>query len=50
MVSSSLAKHWTFVTHNNQQYSTPNTSTETSQDAVYEEYRDELDDFVTVRD
>ena len=26
------------------------TSTTTNEDAIYEEYRDELDDFVTVKD
>ena len=27
-----------------------NTSTVTTEDAMYEEYRDELDDFVTIED
>ena len=33
----------------NKQLSTTYTSTTNGEDAIYEEFRDELDDFVTVR-
>ena len=49
LMSGSLARRWTsvFASYNSKELTT---SLPPSEDAMYEEYRDELDDFVTVKD
>ena len=46
-MSDSLIKLWNFI---NEEPSTTHASPATDEDAMYVEYRDELDDFVTVED
>ena len=50
-MSDSLVKRWNsiFVSYN-EELTTIFASSETNEYAIYTEYRDELDDFVTVKD
>ena len=48
LVSDFLMKLWYSVVYSDEELSTTYTSTATGEDAKYEEYRDELDDFVTI--
>ena len=47
LVSDSLIKFWDYI---NEEPSTTDASPATDEDAMYVEYRDELDDYVTVED
>jgi len=50
-MSDSLVKCWNSIfVSNNRELTTILVSSETDEDAIYTEYRDELDDFVTVTD
>jgi len=49
-MSDSLVKQWSsFFVPNDKEATASFMSTATGEDAMYEEYRDELDDFVTVK-